>query len=304
MPIGMIPIKVPWTRQPPIGTGINKSHPAIRSGNLAFLRAGTLRELVTNSFPTTVGSAAQKVATDKGYTVDYNNTAPDEYDDIIFAGKTMVTAYCLVFPDSLTIGSNENRLIHRINTSGAQDGADWTLDIGDPGSPDFSVAEFVISLPSAADIASSATQITTGQWWMIAGRWVSGGKPQIYLEGELEGTGTNDITDTFTAGVKEIWVGGRSDGTDDVDGRMAFVAAFADYHSDALIRSISKNPWQLFEPRTIWIPVGLTATTQTITGTAGEVGSGEVFEIDGVIQAPGPATPPLYVRRHIGRYHG
>ena len=46
------------------------------------------------------------------------------------------------------------------------------------------------------------------------------------------------------------------------------------------------------------------AGPQTISGTAGEIGSGETFEIDGVIQAPGPATPPLYVRRHIGRYHG
>ncbi len=257
----MIPVKVPWTRQPPLGTGVNKSHPAIRNGNLAFLRTGELRELVTNGEPTTVGSTSEKFVTDKGYAIDYASDAPDEYNDSIFSGKTMVTAYCLVYPDTLTVDADENRLIHRINTAGSHAGADWTLDIGDPGQD----RSALMVITDEGNLAQSSMQVTVGRWWMVAGRWLSGGKPQIYLEGKLEGTGPINITDTFTTGVKEIWVGGRSDGTDDLDGRIAFVAAFADYHSEAMIRSISKNPWQLFEPRTVRIPTGLAIIVPVIT---------------------------------------
>jgi len=229
---------------------IDYRHPYTKG--LKFLRAGSYRELVYDRDPHTIGSTGL-VPTNKGLAVDYNSTNPDEYDDLAFSGATAVTVYALIYFDSLTTdGSDENRIIQRVVTDGTQGGVDFVLDV-DPNKAYFGV----LGQEAGNMEALSNTIIATGRWYMFTGRWQSGELVSIWLDGvdDTSALTTTPVSGAMSTGSREIWIGGRSDGADDVDGRIAFIAAYDNWHEDHQIYSLAKNPWQIFAPQRFYVPV-------------------------------------------------
>ena len=53
----------------------------------------------------------------------------------------------------------------------------------------------------------------------------------------------------------DVWIGRRSDGATQLDGRIYYIAVFARALQNSEIISLSNNPWQLFSPRSVQIPV-------------------------------------------------
>ena len=242
--------EVPWTEQPPPGTALNYQHPVM--ADAVFLRTGDRINLINGKEPDTIGSSTPYVQTEMGLAVDCGNADPDEYADDGFDGADRVTCYALVKFNSLTTGNNENRLIFRPISGSTHSESDFTLDVGDIHDVGVSrVLGVADTGADADDLAEGNTDLVIDTWYCLALRWVSGREIQCFVNGALDGTSLNTRTYTMASAgsIKEIWVGGRSGATDDVDGEIAFVAAFRGYHSLDQIASISANPWQLFEPR-------------------------------------------------------
>jgi len=78
-----------------------------------------------------------------------------------------------------------------------------------------------------------------------------------------------------------VWIGRRYDGATQLDGRIYYVALFNRALNDDEAQSIYNNPWQLFEPRHLYIPAtvssggGVTGTLSTTNAadTLSAVGS-------------------------------
>jgi hypothetical protein len=229
---------------------IDWAHPAIK--NCGFLLSGDKRNLINGRLPDVSASSVASVPTEVGLAVEYIDDGPDQYADNSFDGADRVTAYALAKFDSLTTGADENRILVRAIASGLWADSDFVLDVKDGKLTGLAGSGVV------GEFAEGSTTIVVGTWYLLALRWVSGGKVEVFLDGVSDGIAATAVTTTMaTSGTyKEIWTGGLADlGDDDVDGQIAFAAAFREYHSPELIKSISNNPWQLFKQQTIILPL-------------------------------------------------
>lgn len=76
------------------------------------------------------------------------------------------------------------------------------------------------------------------------------------------GAGTGSATDD---GTSSVWIGRRSTGTTQFDGRIFYVALFNRELSPNQAQSIVENPWQLFAPRRVWVPQTTASSAPTLS---------------------------------------
>jgi len=102
---------------------------------------------------------------------------------------------------------------------------------------------------------------------VIAGSY--GSSNRLYKNGILLGSDTGNLVTVQGA---PSWVGHDGVGTEDWDtgGAIYFIGNWSRQLSDSEVGEISRNPWQLFEPRRIFVPVAAAGGgTAAITAAAG-----------------------------------
>lgn len=91
------------------------------------------------------------------------------------------------------------------------------------------------------------------------------------------GTATGNCTDN---GTSAVWIGRRYDGGTQLDGRIYYIALFNRSLTDAKLKELLENKWDLYEPevKNVWVPVsggggGSPTASQTETGSAADTSS-------------------------------
>lgn len=89
-----------------------------------------------------------------------------------------------------------------------------------------------------------------------------------------------------------VWIGRRSDGATQLDGRIYYVALFNRAISDAEAQALTANPWQLYakRPKRIFLSTG---GGSGVTGTAAITLAGDTSSATGTTTVKGSAAPTL-----------
>ena len=248
-------LRIPRTSQPPPSAKIDWSNPI--TNGLRFVQyGGRAVNVLDNAQPTTLNNV-ENIPTVKGLAVDYQGSNPDVYSDTYFNGETEFSVIALVHPDSLTEGSNENRLLIRKASavSGSYGFSSVALDIrsvsgANPHQVLFKAGPYG---EAAAQTAWGGDDVPTGEWSLISGSYRSGGYAECFLNGIRQDIASSTTSYTMPSGsTQQILVGGRADSTDDFNGQIALFACWARKLESEEMASLADNPWQIFEP--IWVP--------------------------------------------------
>ena len=128
---------------------------------------------------------------------------------------------------------------------------------------------------SSGDSISTTSDITSGLPVAVAGTYRQTVFTQsVFFSGIKEKTNTGTI-DNYT-GTAPLVVGARFGNLYGFPGQIYISLFFNRVLSDVEIKSLSDNPWQIFEPieETIWIPDGVSVTLPTLVQPASTTSAG------------------------------
>ena len=284
MPSGMIPITVPWRHQPLAShLKINKSNALGKHVRCAFVPIGaSMLEVVTGTSIdyTTVSGASYGAG-------QYGRTGVSDAEDT--DGWDVPTA---VYPP---IGS-ENRTFAAIIrpevnpptnadiiwSYGADlEGERWTFKNQD------SSGHLRIEVQGSGYTASVLT--LTAKVWQFVGCALKGTQTKdhiLYLNHASEATGSNAaILNTASTDPARLFgdshgIGGSNTG---FLGETALAVMF-DSGEPWIYQEFLRNPWQIFKPRTVWIPVGVAAGGAVFNVSLSEpVDAGDSYSAIGIL---------------------
>ena len=245
--IGLIPRRVAWTTQPPKGTPINWAHPL--ATGLTYVK----------NFAGMNGPDAAK------------NVSPSIVDHVQQAGFMAATGTSGDYFDS-----NYAPLVHSTTTPKCSfvvicrtiDGGGTFVSCRDGGDVVF---QFYSAAPNLnARIGDqivtldAATGSFDGAWHALGYSQENGVDYTAWVDGVIGSAGPQAHTGTESTSAINLSIGNRwqtypTTGYE-MDGDFK---AFFFWHGRKLTTAehlqIANNPWQLFQPRTIWLPVGIAA---------------------------------------------
>ncbi len=123
---------------------------------------------------------------------------------------------------------------------------------------------------SSAYDGTGANTLSTGVWYHLAFTYSINGGLVGYVNANVDGTGVIDGNADALTGTPYITVGSNQPAFADryINGTV-FDARFYDRALSALeIRQIYREPWQLFAPRRIWVPVSAASGAPTLAAIA------------------------------------
>lgn len=276
-PTGVIDLRFPWTRQPPIGV------PAKRDALPGLLYAKSFMSLHE---PDSVGGAESDSLDFVHRIGDFGRNGQGGYMEC--TGITGDYFDANFSPEWVTGDTVSFVILVRTTDTachviGQREGSSASWQVYINPTVEFRTGTTNKTIPNM-------TTLYDGNWHVLSGSVKLGTGGDFYLDGN----GPNNIvfTDTPTAGNYSMslgcrWVSYASKTTAfEMDGDVAFAAVGNKLWSDAEHKTISDNLWrQFFEPRTVRILVDGAPTT-------GDPPSG------------GPRTNPLYRWRHVGFRYG
>ncbi len=253
MPVGMIPKRIPWTGKPPKNTPIalpfRKSLVAAWTmddeGRLVD-RTGRGHNASATGNPILANNQHGRLGTKFDGTGDWYDVADHADLDI---GAESVTFLVGTIPTAL--GSFMEILEKQTGTPRFQLSVDHNGEAFFEGRNSASVA---------INARTGISRIVAGQYFHLAGRRILGSEVSIWVNGDADRAASQRQADPNSdswATAIDLRIGDGTSGS--YTGIVDYIYLFKQALSDAEIRSFAKNPWQLFEPRTIWIPVGAEA---------------------------------------------
>ncbi len=280
-------VKIPWTAQPPDNVNVNWGHPLCRDLIWTAPLGKKLRNPVENklaAFPdttatgTTYDSMFQSIVHESNTTDDGGFYHPDcVHASNKINGSTDLTALLFCELDDI-VANAPLMLTPTANTGWSSPYIVWSLSVNPT---DNSKGHFSISYSGAWPGAVSATGFYNedGTRHMYGAVKNNTTTVTFYKDGLLFGTGTatnmNQALTLQSSNDISVFSRNRSATAEGTNGRFIVGAIWARSLNASEILSWYKNPWQIFEPRTIWIP------------TAAAAGS-----------------TPIHFRRHVGFSYG
>ena len=234
-----IPFKVTRTSQPQFATGIDWSNPITRGLVLCVDSATGYRDLFS---PSGVNSGVSSRATQKGisgyfggaqrYSLGRKAFTNLYYGSVVFDIRIDVFDSAHVFYEA---GTGFNNIAVKIpaNTSSA-----LKFNVG-----------------SNTDRSSAKTSWTSGQWYNIAIVWDAFAPTvKLYINGVIDSTFA--VTSFTNAASFNTSIGSYDIGTfgSYFTGSMSGITGFKRALTDPEIKSLSENPWQIFQPIVRQIP--------------------------------------------------
>jgi hypothetical protein len=260
----MILVRQPWTRQPPPSVGFDRRW--LNRGLVALFDQRLGLERVQNVWASS--NTATVVPSVRGVGGDYTGTANTQYphrDAYATVGAMSIVA--LVDVDALTnysaiIAKQENsttRCPYELRLGNAP--TDGKINLVRANATTFEVRTSASSIVSAGFSGVVGVSSPNGNLNpMTVNAYVGANKYSLSVDGG--GAGSDVATDN---GTSSVWIGRRSDGATQLDGKIYWVALFNRELLDAEWTALAANPWQLFEPRQIYIPTAEAATGPTVT---------------------------------------
>lgn len=245
MPIGMIPKKIPWTRQPPAGTPINPAwaRGMVYAKNFSDMAAP---ELLDNVNPTIVDFLQTS-----GY-MEATGLGGDYFDANVqfpISGSAITTCSALM-------------VIRTTDTSGTI----YSMrDSGDVVMQFFVNASDVQQRQASASVALDAatTELIDGDWHVLghSGEVGTGATSACFIDGKIGSAGFASTTNAGSTSSINLALAIRWNVRPTTSFELdADFRLFIFWHDRKLTESeqiqLGHNPWQIFEPRTVWIPVG------------------------------------------------
>ena len=248
--MGLMPIKVPWTHQPPAGT-------RLRTDGLA---RGLILCLAVNE-----GGGVPKNLAPTKYTMQNHTSAPTwgvgekGHHLDMSAAQAVRTVEDFSPPNDVTVA-----LLMQSDAAGAVQERFFGYNDDWEGGLNFGAVADEIDWQIYGNLLSDAYGFDAikSNWNLISGSVENTGTTAVakYFN---NGQNVAGITDTSlnppAGGDSPMYIGTSRALTDGLDGRIAFFAMWDRILSDGEQAQLGENPWQVFEPQTRRIPVGLAA---------------------------------------------
>lgn len=244
----MIPRKILWTKQPPENTKINYGHPLAKGLTFCVMGANEF-DTATGDFNTTLQNSVPETgqhgkSRNVGSTIDDGITFPHNQRH----NSTEKTV--IVFCQSVSAGEGSFQVFIGKQASQATRTIFFGRNSSDAATFGFRNTVSGNSLDQGSTVfADSTVPVCYG---------VTFNQPNVkyYINGLLKETNSLDtIPDTTFTGKIAV---GRADGETGISGADIIVYLALLYNrdlSEAEMLSLYKNPWQLFQPRTAYIPL-------------------------------------------------
>ena len=260
----LLPYSRPWTQQPQEGAAVNWGHPLARGLAAASIAGGTPGDITpyTNANGYSLEAGAQGLY---GRLTSASTQYWYSTDAARIVTTHPLTALAIVRPATVHAGAvltvyNSTSQYHELMVGSTGQLQLWSTAVG-------------------TSSASAASAYVAGEEFVVAGRVSSDTSRDVWKNGIR--LASNTTSRAPTAATANRW--GLFNGTTErFNGGMALRLLWGRALSDAEMGSIGVDPWQLFEPQRIWVPVsaaGGGAITidgnlgnATAAGTAGQVG--------------------------------
>ena len=249
-----VPVKVPWTKQPPAGTPLRKDGVTRGLKMLVTFNRGVPYEEIVGEVGTFVGAATIE-NTDMGRALQCGLDASDAVTFAQISGqrsgfaKTTVLALAKNRKTAIGATGSENPASHAGTgddpwvISWAQDeNVGFAVDTVDNGSSDAVSDSVVDGMPTYA---------AANKWNCLGGSY--NGTTVHTRINKYKSPGAA-LTGTMVDESQNQPTIGNLTGDSSWDGWVALVALWDRDLADAEWNSLVDNPWQIFEPRTIFMP--------------------------------------------------
>lgn len=261
MALVTVPGRTVRRRQPPRPAGVSAEWKAKGLVALFDTRAGI--ELLHNNRASNLTSTLSPAAA--GMAADFSGTANQQYAHRpAYATTGALTLVVLCDVDAL---SSYGALIAKQATSTTY--CPYELRIGD-GSTDSKLGwlrgangSYVFGTASASNLITAGDKAVRLIW-------------RINADSTAGSAFVNGAKYDFSAGGgvpldngASVWIGRRSDGITQLDGRIYYVALFNRAISDAEALALTQNPWQLYakRPKRVFVSVGAGGSTYNVSLT-------------------------------------
>lgn len=270
---GQIRIRVPWKRQPPAGTKINAAHTlASRVEGVALFHPrdpvigpknnrwdfGGSQTLSDFQYISEIGAWAVDQTGVSGTATDYFIAQKSSFADTSFGNGWGIFWYAK-YRSSIGLSTHVGKFF-----DGSGDGRSWNINSDSGAGEDNEIQVFIANAAGTAFQINgllTTTDILENDVWHFYGVvWDrAAGNVRVYRDGVLDSTLGSGATAAMKGNDIDMWIGGgqglSNDGTPDrLCGPHFF---FNGTLTDGEAMSFSNDTWNLFQPRTQYIPVGV-----------------------------------------------
>ena len=264
----LYPLRRKWTRKPPSGVKIDLSNP-ISKGLVAayvFDNAGRLHDLLGKHDSASFAGNPSLVTTPQGIAVHCDGALDD---------------YTIPNHPELDFNNTSLTLCIGLTPQGSEDGPEFVEK--QVGSTFWQLIasldqfRFLVRAGIGTISVTSSTTWVNGRYYNVVARAdVVADSLSIFVDGVSEATTSLDSQVDWSSSA-DVIIGGGNGGNPDV--YLHYLYIFRAAKTDVEIRQLDENPYRIFQPRNLWMPLGVEEE---------EVG-----------------TPPFYVRpRHLGFIYG
>jgi len=259
--------KITRTSQPQELVGIDWSNPLTAGLVFATDEPSRLRDSVSGVFPSATVGGIGSAVTKYGKAIDFSSDVFSYGNVDLLAGVTNATFQIIEIPNSTeqVAGIVNKRLAHN-SQNGYSIGYNYvpnrfTVELGDSSG----IVQAISYGFNLAYFSTSGNNIITA----INGTAAAGEKVKLWNNGifvPTVSTALDSAISGFFYGTAPLDLGRVNNGTLYYGGKVVLVRIWNRDISESEAKSLSDNPWQIFEPieETIWIPDGVSVTLPTL----------------------------------------
>ena len=269
--------KITRTSQPQELVGIDWSNPLTAGLVFATDEPSRLRDSVSGVFPSATVGGIGSAVTKYGKAIDFSSDVFSYGNVDLLAGVTNATFQIIEMPNSTAqiAGIINKRLAHN-NQNSYSIGYNYvsnqfTVEIGSSLGTQTIIA---YGFNRASFLTSGNSIVTT-----INGTAAAGEKVKLWNNGISVATVSvpfDSAISGFFYGTAPLELGRVNNGALYYGGKLVLARIWNRNISESEAKSLSDNPWQIFEPieETIWIPDGVSVTLPTLVQPASTTSAG------------------------------
>jgi hypothetical protein len=240
----LIQYDAPWTGQPP-QSDRRPSRRMMDAGLVALFDVPSAIEWVSGARPT-VDSSVSAVG---GFGESRQFASPQVQTYAHRPSFAVVGDITLVALVEVTSVSSFGPLLSKSRTTSQDQPYEWRISNG--GNIDLRRA----NASTASTSSSAAVLAPAGFRGSILSRTRAGGATVSHYVTNAAVSSSGSTPAPTDDGASTVTIGRRFDGGTQFQGRIFHIGLFASDIGDELARELVQDPWQLFEPRRIWVPV-------------------------------------------------
>ena len=282
----MISREIPWKSQPQVPIGVDWTNPITQDSAFGWVGSNPHRELLKGAAPSTdqtaqVGSSVGLAA--KSSAGQVNIEWPNTYITTSNGVGTGDFAL-LIFANPNGSGAGPEHMLAQKNDAGGSPFAQCALFANAGSNAAYVAGSVCFFTYNNTNIGVTAAGACDGKWHVFVGVR-RGYNHEIWRDGILLNAVSNAPLQ-ITQANRYTAIGSRGNGTTESYTKDAALAwAWNRALKASEIAELSANPWQLFQPRTQYIPVSAAGGTQAESGGSSAsvvvtaIGAGTAVEI-------------------------